>query len=378
MTGNILIFLCLLNTEVTMSGKNARIRISFLLLIFIFIGKSPVSAVDVALLDGTTIVGVVQGIVNIKTSFGPIGVNGQSIIALNFGDNARIELVDGSVLIGVLLDKTLSIKLSYGTALLDVSKIKSIGQKALSVTVSNANPVSQDAARIQITTIGGIEFVTVPEGRFNMGDSSSSGEYDERPVHKVFIDSFRLSRREITLKQYRSYVLEASPKTQGQWKGNGEEHPVVGISWEDATAFCIWFGKKYGIATRLPTEAEWEYAARGGLEGMTFPNGDTLSENEANFQSAGTRNGGTYPQNGFGFFDMAGNVWEWCLDWYDGKYYDSSSDRNPQGPASGNYRTLRGGGWNGSASNSRVANRSYNSPTISNNQLGFRICLPIY
>ncbi|MDP3176974.1 MAG: SUMF1/EgtB/PvdO family nonheme iron enzyme, partial [Spirochaetaceae bacterium] len=169
----------------------------------------------------------------------------------------------------------------------------------------------------------------------------------------------------------------ASPKLKGQWKGEGDEYPVVGVTWHDADAFCTWFGQKYGITCRLPTEAEWEYAARGGLEGMSYAYSDTLSKNEANFQSEGARIVGTYPPNGFGLYDMSGNVWEWCFDWYDGRYYESSSERNPIGPSSSQYRTLRGGGWNGSMANSRVSNRSYNSPTIWNQQLGFRICLPV-
>jgi len=351
--------------------------LEYLLILICVIALPPkIAALDISLKDGTTISGVIQGIVNVKTSFGPIGVTGQSIIALAVGDNARIELVDGSILIGVLLDRTLAVKLSFGTAVLEITKITAIGKFSLAREGELSGQQPREAAPAQTSTIGGVEFATIPAGVFAMGDSGS-GEFDERPVHKVFIDSFRISIREITLRQFKAYILDATPKLKGQWKGEGEEHPVVGVCWDDAVSYCSWFGKKYGIAARLPTEAEWEYAARGGHDGLSYPNGDTISKNEANFQSEGTRIVGTYPTNGFGLSDMAGNVWEWCLDWYDGRYYDASPDRNPMGPSSGSYRIQRGGGWNGSAANSRVANRSYNSPTISSNQLGFRVVLPL-
>jgi formylglycine-generating enzyme required for sulfatase activity len=282
-------------------------------------------------------------------------VNGPLIVAIGFGENDRVELVDGSIINGVLQNKTISIRLSYGNVLIDTSNLVSIGKTTLAGSKSGAEIVTKDASNANTSLIGGIEFVTIPAGEFYMGDGCSSAEYDERPVHKVIIDSFVMAKREITLVQYRTFVLEADRKSGEQWKGEGDEYPVVGVTWQDAVDYCAWFGKKYGIVARLPTEAEWEYAARGGIGGMMFPNGNKLSKNEANFQGEGTRIVGTYPPNGFGLYDMAGNVWEWCLDWYDGRYYESSPELNPQGPSSGNCRTFRGGGWTGSSSNSRVS-----------------------
>ena len=151
------------------------------------------------------------------------------------------------------------------------------------------------------------------------------------------------------------------------------------MTWNDATAYAKWAGK------RLPTEGEREYAARGGLVGKRYPWGDEITHDDANYAGTGGKdkwegwpNGGTAPvgsfvANGYGLYDMAGNVWEWCQDWYGSDYYSKSPAKNPPGPGTGSYRVLRGGSWNLSSNSLRVAYRYNYTPTDRNlTGLGFR------
>jgi sulfatase modifying factor 1 len=225
------------------------------------------------------------------------------------------------------------------------------------------------------------ELVPIPAGSFLMG--SDRGEDDERPVHVVRLDDFAIGVDPVTNAQYGRFVHETGYRAPGidelplvvvaggqerervfrlsadtyTWLGSlppagRHDHPVTLVRWDDAMAYCRWLSKTSGRAIRLPTEAEWEKAARGGLEGQTYPWGDRLHRQHANYLTdpASRSEHGTsacrgFPPNGYGLFDMVGNVWEWVGDWYEPGYYAKSPQRNPNGPARGQFRIVRGGGW---------------------------------
>ena len=245
--------------------------------------------------------------------------------------------------------------------------------------------------------------VLVPAGEFEMGSNDAEAWKNEQPVRKVYVDAFYMDRTEVTNLQFQEFLLE-NPRWQKVhvgaqfagdtylrlWSGNNypngkANHPVVFVSWYAAMAYAEWADK------RLPTEAEWEYAARGGLNGKKYPNGNTITAQDANFGSniKDTTPVGKYPPNGYGLYDMAGNVLEFCLDEYDGEFYftfpPNGVARNPLSGANSvewvlnNYaniksaRVLRGGAWNAQVHFVRCAQRSYNNtPTHSNGQGGFR------
>jgi formylglycine-generating enzyme required for sulfatase activity len=224
----------------------------------------------------------------------------------------------------------------------------------------------------------GMELVWIPPGSFMMG--SESGEADEKPVHRVTISQgFWMGKYEVTQSQYES-VMGTNPSN---FKGCAE-CPVEQVSWDDAKAFVSKLNAKNdGLTYRLPSEAEWEYAARAGTT-TAFAFGDSLSADQANFDGnypyGGAAKGkylekttpaGSYRSNAFGLYDMHGNVWEWCEDWY-GTYL-SGAMTGPTGAESGQYRVLRGGSWFSVAFNSRSADRIWFSPSTRSYGFGFRV-----
>jgi sulfatase modifying factor 1 len=229
----------------------------------------------------------------------------------------------------------------------------------------------------------GSQLMLIPEGEFLMG--SDDGYPSERPAHRVFVSPFYIARTLVTNSQYRSFVLEtgyAAPymdDPRAEWANwdrdsknfpaGRETHPVVLTSWIDASAYCEWAG------TRLATEAEWEKAARGRLDGKLFPWGDEeISHELANYDNQdGTTPVGVYPPNGYGLYDMVGNAWEWVADYYDPKYYSRSPMRDPRGPEQGSSRVLRGGSWLLFARYCRVSYRFRNSPNFHASLIGFRV-----
>lgn len=221
-----------------------------------------------------------------------------------------------------------------------------------------------------------ISWMKIVGGVYTMGDTVGDLPEICRPAHTVTVSSFELSRDEIAVRQYAVFLQAAGYPPPPEWETQQEnpERPVVYVSWHDAEAFAKWAGG------RLPTEAEWEYAARGGIEGAKYPWGDDPANGRANCRhpfEGGTvwkkylTAAGMFPANRFGLNDMAGNVWEWCADW-DGSY-SGADGVNPTGNVSGSKRIVRGGGWNSGESAVRVAIRGANDPATRAPHIGFRI-----
>jgi formylglycine-generating enzyme required for sulfatase activity len=277
------------------------------------------------------------------------------------------------------------------------------------VALQKASPTASDSPRVAVgsypqqptppaTIVGndGAEMVLVPAGEFIM---RGEGYDDANPRHQVYLDAFYIDKYEVTNAHFQQFVQVTGFRTQAERAGASAtwrapqgvetsiaglgQHPVVHVSQEDAKAYCTWAGK------RLPTEAEWEKAARG-TDGRIYPWGNQFDGKLANFcdrnckygwrdsaandgylytAPVGSYEGGKSP---YGAYDMAGNVWEWVADWYDANYYRNSPARNPKGPASGDQAVLRGGGWNGFALGVRAPARNRFAPALQNDNVGFR------
>lgn len=246
-------------------------------------------------------------------------------------------------------------------------------------------------------SVSGMEFVAVPSGCFKMGDTHGDGQGDEKPVHDVCIDSFYMGKYEVTNAQFRKFHPEHD---SGAYEGNslnGDNQPVTNVSWYDAMEYAAWLSNRSGRVFRLPTEAEWEYAARGGTAGRNFwgenPVEACKSANGADLTAKaqwpdwtitdcydGYRVSapvGRFRPNAFGVYDMMGNAWEWTYDWYDAEYYFESAKNNPRGPSSGTLRVPRGGGWGNASECVRVADRNGFSPDFRILFLGFRLASPV-
>ncbi len=250
------------------------------------------------------------------------------------------------------------------------------------------------------TPTDGRDMVLIPAGAFEMGSNDPEAFPAEQPVHTVFVDAFYMDTHEVTNAAYQRFVL-ANPEWQKDridrkyhygwylldWTGTtypaGKgDHPVVNVSWYAAVAYSKWAGK------RLPSEAEWEKAARGGLVGMRYPWGNEISADRANYGNVGaTTVVGSYPANGYGLYDMAGNAFEWCLDAYDADFYSHSPARNPLSDVNNiaevdlilndyllvkSSRVLRGGSWHPYTQDVRVANRTITPPSLTFYLYGFR------
>ena len=224
------------------------------------------------------------------------------------------------------------------------------------------------------------EIVLIPEGFFNMG--CEVGQDNEKPVHRVWVDSFGLGRYPVTNREYRVFIDDTSHLEPPFWRQSAYADPlkpVVGVTWDDAVVYCAWLSARSGKIIRLPTEAEWERAARGNRDSALYPWGDSPPWDRPftgyDVQHDGPAIVGANEPNEFGLYDMSEGVHEWCSDYYDYNYYAISPDRNPQGAASGQRRTSRGGSWRHRVKFSRCAARSSLPPHFRYADYGFRVAL---
>jgi formylglycine-generating enzyme required for sulfatase activity len=268
------------------------------------------------------------------------------------------------------------------------------------LTASLLSPADVMAEQMKLTAasaysdkFSGMEFVKIPEGCFVMGDTHGDGQGDEKPLHEVCIDVFFIGRYEVTNSQYRKFRPDHN---SGSYEGNNlndNNQPVTSVTWNDAAEYAKWLSKKSGRSFRLPTEAEWEYVARGGNNGRNYwgDNPDIACKNANGADLTAKKQWsdwtttecsdsykvsapvGSFQPNGYGVHDIMGNAWEWTNDWYDAEYYFESPGKNPQGPKYGKLKIPRGGGWMNASECVRVADRNGFLPNFSINFLGFRL-----
>jgi formylglycine-generating enzyme required for sulfatase activity len=281
---------------------------------------------------------------------------------------------------------------TYGNALKAVSG--DVGEKIIggySKTIiwqpmqENITTLESDKVKFKVTaTIKSTmpdNMVFVKGGVFQMG--GDDGGSDEKPIHSVTVNDFYIGKYEVTQKEWRA-IMGTNPS---HFK-DCDNCPVERVSWNDVQEYIKKLNAKTGKNYRLPTEAEWEYAARGGNQskGYTYSGSNTTDNvawNDENsydlgseHKNYGTNSVGQKSPNELGIYDMSGNVWEWCSDWYGSDYYKNSSSNNPKGANSGTYRVLRGGAWYNSPASCRIAFRFNCTPTFRFNRIGFRVVFP--
>lgn len=238
--------------------------------------------------------------------------------------------------------------------------------------------------------------VNIPAGEFIMGSGLGHGDLDEFPPHKVWVDEFLIGRYPVTASEMARFLNETGAPDSSCFEHSGKttivlfdgkyyprrdcaRHPANGVTWFGAQAYCRWLSDKTGHGFRLPTEAEWEKAARSGFDNKRYPWGNHSAQGMAQFQQTWTDPKhtlspvGSYQPTAYGLYDMAGNVWEWCSDWYDRNYYQYSPEHNPKGPDTGREKVLRGGSWGALDVQIRCGIRVGERPGVSASRVGFRL-----
>ena len=280
-----------------------------------------------------------------------------------------------------------------------IDEISDVDRTSLQQTTHQTVPLDIDVPH---------DMVYIPAGEFLMGSDVKEAKKSEKPVHRVYTDAFFMDRYLVTNAQFKDFIdanpqwRKPQPSTdhideiyhdgaylehwhQDDYPRGKDEHPVTKVSWYAATAYAQWIGK------RLPTEAEWEKAARGGLEGMKYPWGNAIDTTKANylFYNGSTTPVGQYPPNRYGLYDMCGNVWEWCLDAYQARFYVKSPTHNPFSDSISmenviyyfreinTPRVLRGGAWGVEPQRVRVASRLKGQPEYTIQTFGFRCVMDI-
>lgn len=264
----------------------------------------------------------------------------------------------------------------------DVGKVRTGRGKRISWNILQDFPRGlRSGVDWELTTAGeaftdsvtGMEMVFVKGGCYRMGDTFGDGDADEKPVHEVCVNDFYIGKYEVTQGQWKA-VMGNNPS---HFKNCGDNCPVETVSWNDIQQFLQRLNSRSGKQYRLPTEAEWEYAARSGGKSEKYAGGNDVDAVAWYSKNSGSE---THPvgqkrPNGLGLYDMSGNVREWCSDWYGEKYYSQSPRDNPDGPSSGSYRVLRGGSWLYSPRIVRAAYRLGLNPGDRDNCYGFRMAL---
>lgn len=253
--------------------------------------------------------------------------------------------------------------------------------------IANDNGTAQPDSCTQTFTVNGVSFtlVSVEGGTFQMGATEEQGTdafSEEKPAHEVTLGSYSIGQTEVTQELWQA-VMNQTPTSDGtQWSatyGLGGKYPVYYVSWEDCQTFIARLNMLTGRSFRLPTEAEWEFAARGGLksEGYKYAGGDNADDVAWHKGNSGnkTHEVATRLPNELGLYDMSGNVAEWCADWYNDNYYASSPAADPTGPESGKSRVRRGGGWSNAERACRVSYRNSSGPKDNSYTLGLRLAL---
>jgi formylglycine-generating enzyme required for sulfatase activity len=240
------------------------------------------------------------------------------------------------------------------------------------------------ARNLELRPAGGLlepTLVRIPEGWFVMG--SEVGQDNERPVHRVWVDGFLLAACQVTNADYSHFLHATGSQPPPFWDDlnfNHPEQPVVAVSWIEAVKYCDWLCVATGRNYRLPTEAEWECAARGGRESELFPWGNAPPQSLPDYEKrwrTGPEPVAQYAPSSYGLYDICENVHEWCSDWYQADYYAISPERNPRGPETGDRRASRGGSWRHHIKATRCAARSSIPPKFQYADYGFRVvCVP--
>ena len=223
--------------------------------------------------------------------------------------------------------------------------------------------------------------IRIPSGWFLMG--CETGQDNEKPAHRVWVDDFLLAATQVTNAEYESFLRHTGSATTPFWNDpnfNTPQQPVVGVSWFEAVRYCEWLSAGTGKHFRLPTEAEWERAARGGREGELYPWGDLLPQSLPGYAGRwkdGPEPVGSREPTGYGLYNVCDNVHEWCSDWFSPDFYAISPDRNPRGPETGERRASRGGSWRHHIKMSRCAARSSIPPEFQYADYGFRVACDV-
>ena len=263
---------------------------------------------------------------------------------------------------------------------------ESAGNLIASETKQPPSSVIASEAKQSLTDSTGIEMVFVKGGCYQMGDTFGDGESDEKPVHEVCVDDYYMGKYEVTQGQWKA-IMEDNPS---KFNKCGDKCPVENVSWNDVQEFISKLNEKTKNNPqspfvkgefRLPTEAEWEYAARSGGKNEKYASANNESELKDYAWYNDNSGSKTYPvgqkkPNGLGIYDMSGNVWEWVNDWYDRNYYKDSPKDNPKGPNSSTRRVGRGGGWSSLARGVHASNRYIGKPGSSSSYIGFRLAVP--